>query len=147
MQTKQGGTAGNPENPNLNSTFSEQDLIPRPTTCELVQYISPWLTNQTAMSVIVQQDATIYILLYFLQTALHVSDDTLIHHREHIQTVITCGTGRTVFVTVRWRGGVGTSSDSSTSADGGKYDSTSARCCNYSLHVLLMMGEGTTRNM
>ena len=49
------------------------------------------------------------VLLYSLQTALHVSDDTLIHHQEHIQTVFTTsGTGRTVFVTVRGRGGVGT---------------------------------------
>jgi len=38
-------------------------------------------------------------------------------------------------------------SDSSTSADGIKYGSTSARCCNYSLSVLLMMGEGIIRNM
>ena len=43
-----------------------------------------------------------------MQTALHVSDDTLIHHQEHTQTVITSGTGQTVFATVRWRGGVGT---------------------------------------
>ena len=35
------------------------------------------------------------VLLYFLQTVLHVSDDTLIHHEEHTQTVITSGTGRT----------------------------------------------------
>ena len=43
----------------------------------------------------------------FLQTALHVSDDTIIHRQEHTQTVITkSGTGRTVFATVRWRGGV-----------------------------------------
>ena len=41
-------------------------------------------------------------LLHFLQTALHVSEDILIHHQEHIQTVITTyGTGRTVFATVR----------------------------------------------
>jgi len=41
------------------------------------------------------------VLLYILQIALHVSDDTLIHHQEHIQTVITTSsTGRTVFATV-----------------------------------------------
>jgi len=41
------------------------------------------------------------VLLYFLQKALHVSDDTLICHQEHIQTVITTsGTGRPVFATV-----------------------------------------------
>ena len=48
-------------------------------------------------------------LLHFLQTVLHVSDETLIHHQEHIQTVITTsGTGRTVYATIRRRGGVGT---------------------------------------
>jgi hypothetical protein len=32
-----------------------------------------------------------------LQTALHVSGDTLTHHQEHTQTVITTsGTGRNV---------------------------------------------------
>ena len=42
------------------------------------------------------------VLLYFLQTALHISDDTLIHLQEHIQTVITTyETGRTVFATIR----------------------------------------------
>jgi len=48
------------------------------------------------------------VLLYFLQTALHVADHTLIHHQEHIQNVFTTsGTGRTEFATVRWRGGAG----------------------------------------
>jgi len=41
------------------------------------------------------------VLLYFLQTPLHVSDDTFINHQEHIQTVsTTSGTGLTVFATV-----------------------------------------------
>ena len=79
------------------------------------------------MSIIVQWDATINSFIIFLQTALHVPDDTLIHHQEHIQTVITSGTGRTVFATVR----------PSADVEG----STSARCCNYSLNVLLMMDE------
>jgi hypothetical protein len=48
------------------------------------------------MSIIVQQDATIYSFIIFLQTALHVSDDIHIHHQEHTQTVITTsGIGRT----------------------------------------------------
>ena len=38
-------------------------------------------------------------------------------------------------------------SDSSTRAEGSKYGSTSTICCNYNLRVLLMMGEGITRNM
>ena len=37
-------------------------------------------------------------------------------------------------------------SDSSTSADGNKCGLTSARCCNYSLNVLLMMDEGIIQN-
>ena len=41
------------------------------------------------MSIIVQQDATIYSFIIFLQTALHVSGYTLIHHQEHTQIVIT----------------------------------------------------------
>ena len=46
----------------------------------------------------------IYSCTIFLQTALRVSDDTLIHHREHTETVITTsGTDRIVFATVRWR--------------------------------------------
>ena len=101
------------------------------------------------MSIIVQRDATVYSFIIFLQTALHVSGDTFTHHLEHTQTVlvITSGTGRTVFATVRWRGGVGTGSDSTATADGSKYGPTTARCCNYSLRVLLMMDESITRNM
>ena len=37
--------------------------------------------------------------------------------------------------------------DFSTTAEGSKHRSNNARCCNYSLRVLLMMGEGITRNM
>jgi len=40
-------------------------------------------------SVIVQQDVTIYSFIIFLKTALQVSDDTIIRHQEHAQTVIT----------------------------------------------------------
>jgi hypothetical protein len=59
--------------------------------------------HRESVSIIVQQDATTYSFIVFLQIALHVSDDTFIHHhQEHIQTVITTfGTGRTVFATVR----------------------------------------------
>ena len=61
------------------------------------------------MSLIAQQDATIYSFTIFLQAVLHVSDDILIHQQEHTQTIITTsGTVRTVFATVRLRGGVGT---------------------------------------
>ena len=53
-----------------------------------------------SVSIIVQQDVTIYSFIIFLQTALHVSDDTLIHHQEHTQNVIaTSGTGQTIFAT------------------------------------------------
>ena len=46
------------------------------------------------------------VLLCFCKTALHVSDDTLTHHQEHTKSIITSGTGRTVFATVRCCGGV-----------------------------------------
>ena len=62
--------------------------------------------SSQSVSIIVQQDTTIYSFIIFLQTAVCVSDDTLIHHQEHPQTVIT--TGWTVFATVRFRGGVPT---------------------------------------
>ena len=77
-----------------------------PLTCGSRNY---GYVHRESMSIIAQQDATIYNFNIFLQTALHVSDETLIHHQEHTQTVITTSaTGRTVFATVRWRGWVGT---------------------------------------
>ena len=58
--------------------------------------------HRESVSIIVQRDATIYSFIIFLQTALHVSDASLTHHQEHVQTVITAsGTVRTVFATVR----------------------------------------------
>jgi len=73
------------------------------------------------------------VILYFLQIALHVSYDTLIHHQKHIQTV-------TEMSGIGWAG-------SSTSVDGRKYGPTNARCCSYSLNLLLMMDEGIIQNM
>jgi len=41
------------------------------------------------------------VFIIFLQAALRVSDDTLIHDQELTQTVITTsGTGRTIFANV-----------------------------------------------
>ena len=58
--------------------------------------------HRESMSITVQQDATIYSFVIFLQTALHVSRDILIRHQECTQTVITTsGNVRTVFATVR----------------------------------------------
>ena len=55
--------------------------------------------RRESMSITVQQDATIYSFIIFLQTALDVLDDP---SSEHTQTVITTsGTGRTIFTTVR----------------------------------------------
>ena len=86
---------------------------------------------------------TIYSFIIFLQTALHVSDDTLIHYQEHTQTVITTsGTGRTVFAT-----DVEESELLHVSGWYSQYSSTSARCYNYSLIVLLMMNEAIIQNM
>jgi hypothetical protein len=82
-----------------------------------------------SMSVIDQQDATSFSF-YALQTALHVSGDTCTHHQERELTVITVsGTDRTVcYLPLSLR-------------------NQNATCCNYSLLVLLMMGDGITRNM
>ena len=70
-----------------------------------IAYTPPYVhgsVHRESMSIIVQRAANIYIFIIFLQTDLHVSVDTLIHHQEHTQTVITTsGTGRTVFATVR----------------------------------------------
>jgi len=63
--------------------------------------------DSRSMLIIVQRNATKYSFIIFLQSALHVSDDNLIHHQEHPQTLITTsGTSRTLFATVRRRGGV-----------------------------------------
>jgi len=45
--------------------------------------MGPCIVNQCRSTV--QRDATIYSFIIFLQTALHVSSDTLIHHQEHTQ--------------------------------------------------------------
>ena len=58
--------------------------------------------HRDSVSIIVQRDATMYSFIMFLQTPLHVLDDTLIHCQEHTQTVITTsGTGQTIFATIR----------------------------------------------
>jgi len=50
--------------------------------------------HHESMLIIAQQDATMYSFIIFLQTALHVLGDILIHHQEHTKTVITTsGTG------------------------------------------------------
>ena len=65
--------------------------------------------HREAVSVLTNKMRLYIVLLYFLQTAPHVSDDPLIPHQEHIQAVITTsGTGRTIFATVRCGRVVGT---------------------------------------
>ena len=39
--------------------------------------------HRESLSIIVQQDATICSFIIFLQTALHVLDDTLVRRQEH----------------------------------------------------------------
>jgi hypothetical protein len=39
--------------------------------------------HRESMSIIVQQDVTVYIFIIFMQTALHVSDDNFTHNQEH----------------------------------------------------------------
>ena len=64
-------------------------------------YVHVFVRRET-MSIIFQRDPNIYSFIIFLQIALHVSGDSLIHHQEHPKTLITIsGTGRNVFATVR----------------------------------------------
>ena len=86
--------------------------------------------HRESVSIIVQRDATIYSFIIFLQTSLHVSDDTLTHHQEHTQNRncnIWHWSNRVCYCPLTWR----SRNDSPTSADGSKHCSTSARCCNY----------------
>ena len=108
------------------------------------------------MSIIVQQDETIYSFIIFLQTALHVSGDNFTHHQEHIQTVITTsGTGRTVLATFRCRGGVAAPPRQPSSNVANGHVGGRLLLRNYDLYqrlqlqfyVLLMMGAMDTRNM
>ena len=57
--------------------------------------------HHESMSTIVRQMRPYTVLLYFLQTALHVSDDPLIHQKRTQTVITTSGTGRTIFATVR----------------------------------------------
>jgi len=57
--------------------FTTTDII-------VIKFYVHGSVHRESMSIIVQQDATIHSFIIFLQTALHVSDDTLIHHQEHI---------------------------------------------------------------
>ena len=84
----------------------------------------------------IQQNATLHSLFY-LETALHISGGTTIHHQERKQLYLQ----HLVFVTplllsARYRGGVGTallcSSNSSTIAAGSSNGVTNTRCCRYS---------------
>ena len=79
--------------------ISNQDTLLYVTDEYLCVYVHGSVHHES-MSITVQ-DAIMHSFIIFLQTALSVSDDTLIHRQEHIQTVITSGTGRTVFATVR----------------------------------------------
>jgi hypothetical protein len=98
--------------------------------------------HRESVSIIVQQNATFYSC-YSLQTAINVSGDIFTHHQEREYTVITAsGTDRTVchlplsseLVLIPQR------------QQKVAYGSVRARCCNYSLLALLMMG-GVARNM
>jgi len=40
--------------------------------------------HRESVSITVQQDATVYNFVIFLQTALHISGDNFTHHQEHM---------------------------------------------------------------
>jgi len=88
--------------------------------------------HRESVSITVQRDATICSFIIFLQAALHVSDDTLIHHQEHTPNCnynIWHWSNCVCYHPLTWRSW---NFDSSTSVDGSKHGLTSARCCNYS---------------
>jgi len=92
-----------------------------------------------------------YTVYLYLETALHISGGTSIHHQERIVSTVS-GIFHTVTATCRYRGRVGTglsvtqtSSNSSTIAADSSNGVTNTRCCRY--YALLMMGGSTTRNM
>jgi hypothetical protein len=96
------------------------------------------------------QHHTVYL---YLETALHVSSGTSIHHQERIQLYLQ----HLVFVTplllecavgsVRHPQHTQTGSNSSTIAAVSSNGVTNTRCCRYSCMRSLMMGGSTTRNM
>ena len=106
-------------------------------------FMGPCIVNQ------LQQDVTIYSVVIFSadsstcfgwythpSSGAHLNCNCNIWH----------GSNRICYRLLSWRIR-NCSSDSSTSVGDSKYSSTSARCCNYSLNVLLMMDEGIIRNM
>ena len=89
--------------------------------------------HRESMSVIVQQAATIYNLLYFCKLLYKFR----VVHPPIIKSTYNCVPSAVLEEMER-------SSNSSTIAEGSRNDLTCARCCNYSLCVLLIMGEGIT---
>jgi hypothetical protein len=69
----------------------------------------------------IQQDATLYSLFY-LDTAVHVSDGASTHHQERIQLSTASVLCHTVIATCRYRG----------RAAGSNNSVTNTRCCRYS---------------
>jgi hypothetical protein len=81
-----------------------------PTNIKIHKFYVHGSVHRESMSIIVQQDATIYSLLYFCKLlALHVSGGNFTQHQK-----------------------VERSSNFSTIAEGSRDGLTSARCCNYS---------------
>ena len=85
------------------------------------------------MSIIVQQDATIYSLVYFckLLYMFRVVPPPIIRSTCNCNYSIWYLLNRYCYLTLSWRSRKW-SSDSSTVAATSKYGLTSARCCNYS---------------
>ena len=123
-------------------------LMPSSANNIFVCILCSWSVHRESVSIIVQQDATIYGFIIF-------SADSSIRFgwyphpsrgaRSNCNYNIWHWSNPICYRAMTWRSR-NHSSDFSTSADGSKYGSTSARC-NYNLSVLLMMDEGNIRNM
>jgi len=102
--------------------------------------------HRESMLIIVQQDATIYSLLYFykLLHMFQVVTSPIIRSTYNCNYSIWHWSNRLCYLMLPWRSLK--SSNFSTIVEGSRDGLTSARCCNYS-YVLLMMGGVTTQNM
>ena len=82
--------------------------------------------------------------LFYLTTALHVSDVTITHLQEHKTTVTTAfGNRYTLLLSVAIVEELEFFHDSGRQ----QYGVTVTRCCSYSCFVLLKIGDSDARNM
>ena len=99
------------------------------TYCSHLTFMGPYIINTFQYISNKMQLFTFYL---YLETALHVSGGTSTHHQERIQLYLQHLLCVTPSATCRYRGGFGTSSNSSTIVAGSSNSVTNTRCCTYS---------------